>query len=142
MSVKDCNFCKCNEGEIPIYINPEVMTRETVIKPFFGGKPSKGGYKDKHGGGFQKRQSHYDKKGYNKPPHMSKKNSYHNKGGFERKQVSEDTIRMRNEADKWKNHIDTVDTADIEKQAKILLNKVTPDNVKKLRDQIKDVLMS
>jgi hypothetical protein len=143
MSVKDCDVCKCKDGEFPIYISPEIMTRESVIKPFHGGKPNKGGYKDKHGG-FQKRSSNYEsRKPYNKPPHMAKKNSHHNnKGGFSRNPVSEDTIRMRNEADKWKNHLDTADTEDVEKQAKILLNKVTPDNVKKLRDKIKDVLMS
>lgn len=49
---------------------------------------------------------------------------------------------MRDKADKWKGVLKNTDKSEIEKQAKALLNKITPDNMKRLRDQIKDVLVN
>jgi hypothetical protein len=56
-------------------------------------------------------------------------------GGFERKQISQETKDMQDQASKWNDIIKNADTEDIERKTKGLFNKITPDNYRKLRSQ-------
>ena len=136
-SLKDSQVCTCKPEDKPIFINPVVFTRQSELKPYHvsykGAQKGKGkGFKK--GDNFHKdnyhhgkgRRSHYDRPGGN---------------GFARKKVSEKVKEMKDKAEKWKDILSNADKTDIEKQAKALLNKITPDNMKKLRDQIKDLLI-
>ena len=104
-------------------------------KPNYGKSNNYNNNFTRGGPGMIKRGSHKPKYGHNG-------SGDHSNGAIVRNPISKSTIEMRDKADKWKNIIDHTDKEDIEKKAKALLNKITPDNYKKLRDQVFDVMNS
>lgn len=145
-ALKNISVCQCKNEDVPIYINTEIMTRDSKIKAYQHSKDKKyGGYKNKNNYNGNNSSNKFQKGGgqYSKPSHHQK--NHHHKKDFNkinRNPISKDTLRMREEADKWKDAIKTADTEDSEKKAKAILNKITPDSYKKMRDQIKDVVIN
>lgn len=135
-----------------MFLNPLIIDRkgfEELQDKKFGNKRNnnnsnnKGGYSNHHGGNNFQKGGGVVKRGTYKGGRQSTYNKHHEPpAGLVRNPISESVIQMRDEADKWKNIIQNVDTEDAEKQAKILLNKVTPDNIKKLRSKFADLLIN
>jgi hypothetical protein len=160
-------ICQCGPNEKQVYINPEILIRKSVIRPYEASYSGKGGKKKNYGKGGYDRHNNYDdnynkggnrKSQHNKPRGYKQHGStdYHQKShggdrghgnrggedakGFVRNQISEAVLTMKTEATKWKGIIVNEDKTMIEKQIKGLLNKITPDNIKKLKGEISDVL--
>lgn len=132
------DICKC-KSSLAMVINQDLVGRRPFEQQVFGNK----GF----GRNFKKQYSskpHYNNNNFTRGgPGMVKRGSHKQKFGHNgidihkdeivRNPISQSTIDMRDKADKWKSIINETDKQDIEKKAKALLNKITPDNYKKLK---------
>ena len=129
LTLKECEICRWSEKPTSS-INETILTRNCERQIIFSKSFQKGGGR-----------KHQSNKGYNNNFNkgtMKKKPSHGN--GFERQQVSEDVKKLKVQASQWKEHIDKTDTENIELKTKELFNKISIDNMKRLREQIRDVL--
>lgn len=149
LALKNLDICTCKKEEKSIYINPIIFGRRSERQTCTFGKNNrkkqgnfnKGRYHDHRD--HRDHRNHHDRKNDNfrqeKPYHPQ---PAHGGNEIKRNRVSTKVLEMRKKAEKWKNHLDTVDNSDVTPQIKALLNKITPDNYKKLRDPIRDVYVS
>lgn len=140
---KDTSVCSCKPEDKPIFINSDIFSRQSIIKPYESYFKGKG--KGNRKGNFHKGGSHHNH-GHHGHNRAGGRHSYHDRppreDNFKRKKVSEQQIEMKTKADKWKQLLVSTDKEDIEKQTKALLNKITLDNYKKLRDPICQILIN
>ena len=148
--MKSLDSCQCQGDEIT-FINSSIFSRDYYEKPYDmfykkgRNRKNKGNYHHDHHGG---RNSHYNKRGrygnhggrYNDHPHHheNRKSDEHQ---IIRNPISENVKEMKDKADKWKGIIESEDKGDIEKRTKALLNKITPDNMKRLKPEVLDVFL-
>jgi len=135
LSFKDLNICKCKREEI--HVNPVIFIREITEKPYESGFRKKRKNYNNHN--HRDGHSNFNKRGNRHSNYHDRHHGGHKGDAPFRNPISEATKEMKDQANKWKGHLETVDKTSVLKRAKGLLNKITPDNMIKLRDEIKEI---